>query len=174
MWIGKAHYPYAHKKVTGEDYFLNRHKIKIGDILLTVTEGELSNLINGGEYKHSAIYVGGADVKYVIESVGRGVVKTDLVTFMTRKDKILCLRPNYAFNYIKITEAAHKLLGTGYDFRFSTKNKYYYCYELCAKILEDCIPDLRLKRKKILGEEVFTYKAFMEKSDFYQIFKLGE
>jgi len=96
IWFGSLYAPFTRKKVTGKHYYLLRDEIEVGTVLLTVTEGEFSNLINPEKLKHAGTYVGnilGTGVRYVIEAVGKGVVLTDLVTFLTTKDLVVGCKP---------------------------------------------------------------------------------
>ena len=82
--LGKIGLP--KRKITGKDYFEIRDSIEIGTVFLTKTNYEFTNLINPTGLKHGAIYIGSINnskIKYVAEAVGKGVVFTDLVSFLT-------------------------------------------------------------------------------------------
>lgn len=90
--LGKAHAPFAHKWITGADYYALKPKLKPGMALLTKTRGELTNLFLPGDWTHAAMYLGD---NLVVEAVGKGVTVTDLVSFMVTKDFVMARRPKF-------------------------------------------------------------------------------
>jgi hypothetical protein len=171
-WIGKQHVPFSHKKITGEHYYQMRDQIKPGCILLTVTRGELSNLINPGEMKHAAVYVGGQTIKYVVEAVGKGVVQTDLVTFLTTKDEVVILDPLGGLDAMryKIAACTKTQIGKAYDFLFSfaTQNKYY-----CAELIYNCImeadPSANLNKTTVYGQDFVRPDDFLNDANNWKV-----
>lgn len=55
---GKLHLPFTHKKITGRYFYSCYPEFLQGDIFLTRTSGEFSNIINPSPVKHGAIYFG--------------------------------------------------------------------------------------------------------------------
>ena len=114
-------------------------------------------------------------IAYVIESVGRGSVPTDLVTFMTTKDHIIAVKPNFC-SPEKALDASRRAvydLGLAYDYAFSHQDDMKYCFELCADAYERTV-EKKLKRKsyKVFGIEihnVFLSDTFTT-SDWDEIF----
>lgn len=133
--IGKIHAPFSHKLVDALDYEQILARSLPGDILLTHTSGEFTNLFILGFWKHSAIVgVNGA----VIEAVGEGVKRTHFFDFLRGKDYVSLVR-------LPVTERvrtdaaswATKYLGSGYDFEFESNDAEFYCSELvntCFKL----------------------------------------
>lgn len=168
------------RKFTGEDYYRFRNDIQIGDILLTKTNYELSNLFNPTELKHAGIYVGrvfGDEVCYVFESTGQGAILTDLVTFLTRKDIVVCcrLRANETFGLHPIAEVLPKTVlrfkGIPYDYLFKDGGKAFYCFELAAECLKTVFPHLALKCREILkGKKIYDHDTFLDKELFKVVF----
>lgn len=171
-WFGGLHFPFTHKKVTGRHYYLLRDKINIGTVLLTKTYGELSNLINPEKMKHAAIYVGDVDgtgVRYVVEAVGRGVVKTDLVTFLTTKDLILGCEAKYlrANDRAVLQKEALSIVGIPYDYLFNKGGEAFYCFEAVAHILKMVRPEIRLKTYEVVkGKLIYGYETFLDEKYF--------
>ncbi len=102
-----------------------------GDVLLTYSEGELTNYFIEGEYKHCAMYIGQGQI---VEAIGRGVSIADLEDFCASKDKIGVFRASFctgleAFNAVKI---ALKQQGKAYDYGFEPNEAAFYCAELVA------------------------------------------
>jgi uncharacterized protein YycO len=128
-YLGKMHAPFSHKLVTGRDYYNAREILKPGHVLLTRTEGEFSNLMIPGFWTHAAIYDG---EERIIEATGAGVVWTDLVTFLMRKDHVAVYRPDFATEYDMQHAAdwAERQRGKGYDYEFKGDNEAFYCSEL--------------------------------------------
>lgn len=174
VFLGRLHFPFTHKRVTGVEYYQIRDSISIGTVLLTSTHGELSNLINPEKIKHAGIYVGdlGDGIRYVIEALGRGVVKTDLVTFLTTKDVVVGCRPRYLTNEDRalLPSEARKVLGVPYDYLFNKSSRALYCFEAAAYILKMVRPEIRLKCKTILkGKEIFSYETFLNDTENFNV-----
>ena len=175
VWWGKLHLPFTHKKINGKHYYLLRDKINIGTVLLTTTYGEFSNLINPEKIKHAGIYVGDIDntgIRYVVEAVGRGVVKTDLVTFLTTKDLVIGCEPT--FLDIKDTNLipyeAQRVLGIPYDYLFEHGSKAMYCFETIAHIFKMVRPEIQLKEKEVVkGKKIYSYETYLKDSDKFNI-----
>ena len=97
-WTGNIYMPFSRKKITGKHYYIWRDEIEVGTVLLTKTRGEFSNIINPTSIKHAAIDVGritDSEICYVLEALGKGVVLTDLVTFLTKKDIVVGCKPKF-------------------------------------------------------------------------------
>lgn len=164
------------RKFTGIEYYKYRDLITVGDVLLTKTNFEFSNLINPTELKHGAIYVGrifGDEICYVFESTGQGAVLTDLVTFLTGKDIVVCTR----FNSITplLTEVLPKTVlrfkGIPYDYLFRNGGKAFYCFELAAACINDVYPHASLKCREIVkSKKIFDHNTFLDESMFNVVF----
>jgi hypothetical protein len=97
------------------------------------------------------------DICYVIEAVGRGVIPTNLVKFITSKDLIRIYMPNFGAKVMR--DAAFNAiddLGLGYDFGFSHDDKTKYCFEVVADAYEKASGE-KLKRVeyKFFGLKLF-------------------
>lgn len=172
-WFGSLHLPFTRKKITGKDYYKWRDNITIGDVFLTTTNGELSNLINPSKIKHSGLYVGdilGNEIKYVAEATGKGVVLTDLVTFLTTKDMVIGCRLKdkkddlYQF---ELQQHVKRYVGREYDYIFNSGKDSFYCFELCAQCIKDCDPKIQIKQFEIVaGKSVYSEDTFLDPSTF--------
>lgn len=176
IFIGKFGLP--KRKITGEHYYNWRDDIKPGTVLLTKTNYELSNLINPTEIKHAGIYVGNmgsGKVCYVLEAVGKGVVLTDLVSFLTSKDLVVGCRPKFirsedTFNY-SLHEAARLYNGKPYDYLFNKDKKAFYCFELAATCLKYVYSELQLNCTEIIkGKRIYDENTFLDPQFFEIIF----
>lgn len=127
--IGKVHAPYAHKQINGLHVAALQAKLLPGDIFMTRTDGELSNLFIPGFWSHGAVYAGGG---MVVEAIGVGVVLKDLATFMMTKDYVSAWRPLFASQAVMARAAAWATAQRGrpYDYLFMGGNKAFYCFEL--------------------------------------------
>jgi len=174
-YLGKLYLPYTVKKVTGREYFEIRDIIEPGDIILSSTHGQISNLLNPAEWSHAAIYCGlqKNSVGYVLEAVGRGVVKTDIITHILSKDEIAVIKAKQLSKYKRAkirSEAIDLYEGTDYDFLFLPGAKALYCYELCVEILRQYCPALDMKMEdKFLGHEYYGYKTFINNTDDFEL-----
>lgn len=126
--------PYSHKQIDSFDYYEAIKYLKPGFVLLSATFGELSNLFIPHEWKHAAIYAGKDlnGVPYVIEAIGPGVVKKNLLDFMFTKDRIGIFLPTFASaqQLAGAVKFAESKVGQPYDYEFKSGNKAWYCSEL--------------------------------------------
>ena len=178
IWFGSLHFPFTHKKITGEHYYKWRDSIDVGTVFLSKTRGELSNILNPLEIKHGAIYVGkikGDDVCYVAEAVGRGVVLTDLVSFMTSKDTLIAVEPTFLRDEEVFEKSLHAVtgyvLGTPYDYLFQEGGEAFYCFELVQHLLSEIYSGLSLQAKEIVkGKKIYDANTFLDERFFKVIF----
>jgi len=175
--VGKVHMPFSRKRVTGKDYFAIRDKIEVGTVFLTSIRGELSNLFNPCVIKHAGIYVGRVkDVPTVAEATGKGVVYTDLVTFLTTKDYIVGTAPLFLTEDDKeqVVDQSEIRLNVPYDYLFKDKNKAFYCFELVADIFQTIKPSVILNTTEIKeGFKIYDHSAFLDDKRFIKLFELG-
>ena len=178
IFIGKLHFPFSRKKITGYHYYLWRDFIDVGMVFLTKTEGEISNYINPVAIKHGALYIGYVDgIPTVIEALGRGVVYTDLITFLTSKDRVIGLKPTFLNNIDQtfIPNEALKLKGIPYDYLFSSGNKKYYCFELVAEIFKSVKPSVILAKEEIVKRyNIYSENTFLDDDRFLKVFDSKE
>lgn len=175
-WWGKLRLPFTSHKMTGEHYFMIAKKIRVGDVLLSTKYGEFSNVINPEKIKHAALYVGdlyGTGVDYVVEAVTGGTVATDLVSFITNKDVLVALRPDFmkVEDEHFLQESAIETLGLPYDYIFGLTPKEFYCFELVAHNYRQVYPDLNLDLKEIVRDKyIYSYETFLNDERFAKYF----
>lgn len=108
------------------------------------------------------------NINYVIEAVGKGVVPTDLVSFLTSKDLAIGVKPNFCSKELSMDASRISVydLGRPYDYAFSHNNGMKYCFELCADSYEKAVDGKKLKRVvyKLFGFRL--YDVFL--SDTFQ------
>jgi len=132
-WMGKQHMPFTRKKMTAHDYHSLLEIARSGDVILTQVSGEMTNLFIPGHWTHAAIFcqqVGRPP--YVIEAVGKGVVKKDLIGFLMKKDSAVLVRPSYVTqgHQLQAARLALKQVGKPYDYEFRSSSQAFYCAEL--------------------------------------------
>lgn len=164
------------RKFTGKEYFLYRDKINVGCILLTKTYYEFSNLINPCELKHGAIYVGNIlddEIKYVLEATGKGVVLTDLVTFLTGKDIVVCVeyKNSLKSSYKNLRGFVNLTLNTPYDYLFEQGGKAFYCFELCAEFIRYTFNPMLKIRHALPHKDIYDHNTFLDDKLFTVIFE---
>lgn len=153
-WFGSKHLPFIHKKIKAKHYREVQKFIKPGMIFLAKRFGEASNLAIPGDWPHAAIV---RDKNTIIEAVGIGVIRTDMIDFMLSRDELLILEPTFASEQDMQHAAnwADTKVGDPYDFLFETNNKAFYCAELCYDAYDDTmeIPEeFLVNREFTLGE----------------------
>lgn len=152
-WLGNAHLPYTRNQISGDFYYSLKSSLRHGDILLTRTNGEFSNVAIPGAVKHSAIYVGDAvrnqgspATEFVVEAVGSGVRHVSLLRFMDDKDLIIVRRPRFCQPNVAAEAAvqAISLIGKPYDMMFDLSNQSaFYCSEVALRSYQNAM-DSRL------------------------------
>lgn len=163
-----------HRKITGEHYFKYRDSINVGDIFLTKTNWELSNITNPCELKHGAVYVGnvyGDEIKYVLESTADGVILTNLVDFLLSKDVVIITELKAVLKREVTKEQIHKialkLKGTPYDYLFRPEGKSLYCFETCVVFLSTIFPELNLRPREIMGsKKIYDHTTLLDPEFF--------
>lgn len=164
-FFSKIHSPWTHKLISAKDYRDIKANLKRGDVLLSRVRGEFSNLGIPGFFTHAAIAY---DDTTVIESTTRGVVKTDLIDFVMKKDYIAVLRPVFMSERERDLSAfmAQEQLGKPYDFEFATSDiKAFYCSELVWFCYQKISGSKLFSPKKILGRETVLPQDFITAQD---------
>jgi cell wall-associated NlpC family hydrolase len=135
-WIGTLHAPFSRKKLSAKDYREIKLLAKPGYVLLSRARGEFSNLFIPGHWSHAAIL---ADNEKVVEATYHGVVETDLIDFVLKKDYVALMEPTFASESIRETSGVFALsyIGKPYDFMFDSGVDAFYCSELVYQCYQD-------------------------------------
>ena len=175
VWIGDKHMPFTRKKITGKHYYALRDQITPGSIILTRTQGELTTILIPGYWTHAAIYVGIVDgVETVVEAVGSGVRKVDLVSFLTSKDDIAVMVPCFCGNDVMQLAAKSCLaqVGKDYDYEFDWEmgnQKAFYCAELPYWGYLQNLHDMPFELKDTLGEPTIKPDDYYLAEDYWAL-----
>lgn len=98
------------------------------------------------------------EINYVLEATGRGVIPTDLVSFLTSKDLVLGKKPTFCSPELALDASRIAVydLGKEYDYSFSHAEDTKYCFEVCGDAYERIVEGKKLKRieYKIFGMKV--------------------
>lgn len=164
------------RKVDGSHYYKFRDKINVGTVLLTKSNWAFSNLYNPAKMKHAGIYVGRVlqdDVCYVFEATRHGAVLTDLVSFLTSKDRVIGC--DYKYLTPRFAEVNPKtvltLKGLPYDYLFKPTGKALYCFELCVACLNVVYPSTNFKVKEIIkNKKIYDHNTFLDENMFTIVF----
>lgn len=125
--IAKIHMPFNHKKMTEVDCMGIISIMKDGDVLLTHTAGELSNVVLAF-LGHGSIVNNGK----VWESVTAGTKDTDPMFFLSRKDAVCLYRPKFKVDIAAMNYFLCENKGRKYDFEFEGDDGQFYCFEYVA------------------------------------------
>lgn len=157
--ISRVHMPFNHKRMTEEECVAIINMIRPGDILLTHTRGELSNIALD-HWGHGAI----CSEKGLYESVTAGNKETDIMFFLSRKDDVMVLRPKFNVNLFNLQKYCEYAKGTLYDYNFETGSEKLYCFEFVADaIMDSSTIEIQMKRTP-LGKQ-FLASSF-QTNDF--------
>jgi len=127
---GWIHAPWTHKITSYEDVLRLYGTIKVGDIILTRTRGEMSTLTIPGQWKHSAIYIGD---KKILHAISPCVTKAYLADLIMKTDYFAVMRMKDMTEEEgkAIAGYALKYLGRDYDFGLQIWDEdEMYCSEI--------------------------------------------
>lgn len=129
---GKIHFSPKERAIKSHNVNYLYNELELGDVVLSYTSGELTNLLIEGEYKHCGIYAGSSKI---IEATSKGVTITELDDFCASKDKVGVFRSRFCSEKQKIAAVryARDRRGSSYDYYFEPNEHAFYCAELIAK-----------------------------------------
>ena len=167
IWLGHQRLKLKVSKFDVLDLAQLRMHIKPGDILLTTTWGESSNLLNWGTWKHALMYIG--DDK-VIEAVGAGVIFNTIDKVTVGKYRVLALTSK-VHRQTQIHQAIKNMrsrVGREYDYSFNLNNDADYCSESIWLSYTQAAP-IKLKYQTIGDLHIVKPNHFKEDKDVWQI-----
>lgn len=183
-WIRLVHFPFTHKKVNGLAYYDLFPLLEPGLVFVCHTRGEGTNYIIMSFFTHAAIYTPMPEQKIdeiVTEAEGVGVLRTDLISFMTTKDAILALKPILPAELEKpvmkrAAEIALTLYGDAYDYGFedwTADQKEFFCskvpwYSYDMACNERGLPSL-FNPKMSLGVRTVTPQDIAEDTENFRV-----
>lgn len=150
----KVHFPFTRKKVEQKDIYKAISVLRPGDIILTHVNGEMSNIALN-HWSHVGIYQPGL----VYEATTHGVVDSNLVYFLAKKDDFKILRPTFKFDHIQMATFLNGTLGKDYDFEFESNDQQYYCFELAAVAYMQS-SEVVINPVKTLAGHQYLHKSF--------------
>jgi len=172
MFFGKIHAPFSHKQITGEFYYTWRKLLLPGDVLLATTFGELSNILNPSEIKHGALYLGGETIKYVGEAIGKGVVETDLVSFLLKKDIVIIVRKKGIRDSERklVVKTGRELIKKRLEYGFGEGLDDMYCYEYVIQVFKTAFPQTEFKKVEFLPNKlIYECETFLNDPKNWEI-----
>lgn len=156
--LSKVYFPFSRKLITAEQFRDIELLCQPGDVLLTRTRGEVSNVFIPGFWSHVALV---KDKHSVIEAITSGVQQTDLAEFCFRRDYIQLLQPQFNKATRGLSAVfAESAVGKEYDYRFQGDTEAFYCSELvfwsyaeACRRTDDKFP---LKYRRRFGYDTYT------------------
>ena len=124
--------PFSQHKMTEEACDNIIQRVQLGDVLLIRTNGELTTLLQGQKWTHSALVL---TQTHAFEATTKGTRLTDLMYILARCDEATLLRPKFLVNNDHMVEFALTLVNRPYDFTFESSDEELYCHEATARIL---------------------------------------
>jgi len=139
-------------------------------VILSTTYGELSNMFIPGFWSHVGIV--STDGLSVVEAMSVGVVKSDLIDFMLKKDVVCLLYPEFTdvSEMFQAAIEAEAQIGKPYDFGMIQSDvKAFYCSELVYHCYDKAVMDSPFTLRKTLGRvTVVPQDFFNAKTKFKQ------
>jgi hypothetical protein len=181
--LSKVKWPLRIKRKIGSDfYYTMRDRIKTGDVVLTFTKGELSNIYNpSGDKKHGFIVVDAAKEIY-LEAVGEGTRGRRLARVVEHYDAIAIYRLSSLTDAHRFRIAQHwqQFEGLEYDFFYEDEDylrdghkKALYCFELVVSIFQNLCGIDRdfLRQEAVKDKHVYGPYTFSEDQGFELILR---
>ncbi|MBD0402323.1 YiiX/YebB-like N1pC/P60 family cysteine hydrolase [Flammeovirga sp. EKP202] len=139
---------------TAEKDPLNIAHLQEGDILFQDVDcgpfcdaiNKVTSGVNGKNFSHCAIVAQEGDSLFIIEAVGKGVVKTSFDDFFAKQTGeggtlVGRMKAEYSDLAPKAAKNAFQYLGKSYDEVFDIKNDKYYCSELIYETYKEANND---------------------------------
>lgn len=169
-WTGKLGLP---RRRISEHFFFAAQKVMTpGMVCLTRKDFEASNVLQGGFWKHAAIYVGNDSrgIPRIIEAIGKGVCKTGILDFFFSEDYVLILKPKFAdsTDMERAAALACTLEGQPYDYQFKPANKAWYCSEVVWWSYGQVVKDSPFVPRVTLGVATVTPQDFENAKDKWE------
>lgn len=158
--------PFNHKDMTEEECYQIEAIIQPGDVILTATRGEFSNVFL--EYwSHGMIF----SKSGLWEATTKGVRKSHIMYALGRKDDVIILRPRFKLDLNRMDAFCKYAEGTAYDYGFESSAEELYCFELVADALiaghsgdvDKPHPEIVSCKKTLLGEKYLASCFLNEK-----------
>lgn len=157
--------------ISGKDYRSYGESLPLaGSVLVSLTDGEWANYLIPDYWSHNAIYTGEGTV---IEATAMGgVIETDLIDFMMRKDYIVAMEPKFASaeQMKKAVAHARTQVGKKYDFEFNYSDvESFYCSELIYWSYLQVIPNSPFTLRCVLGVMSVIPSDFVNAKDHWKL-----
>lgn len=163
-FIGNIYFKFSSKEHIFARYDEIVEKLEPGDLILTHSDGHLSNLLNRGYWKHAVLFIGFENGRpMVMEAIGKGVIKRTLAEMLSSKDRIKILRPTKKLiskpsQIKKMIDWAKTQEGKPYDYKFdsfsSNSTDALYCSEFYYMAIINGNPDADFDLRESFG--IFT------------------
>ncbi len=169
-WLGLGHpcwlaYNQKQTQLTGLNFqIIQRHLIP-GDLLITRTEGFLSNAFIPGWWSHAGICT---EVNKITDATSKGVMENYLFDFLKTVDHAIILRPKMQIYAYEAVTRGLACLGYEYDYDFDFKDTKKFA---CTEFVAYCYPDLLTTRRKIIGREVLVADDIVSNENFEKVYQ---
>jgi uncharacterized protein YycO len=161
IWLGQQRLLIKYAKVKPHHILEMIDTLQEGDVILTTTWGEFSNIVNWGTFKHAIMYTG---ANTIIHSIGTGTVKGNFTKEIKKKYRVIVLRSKVHTKeeIIKAVDNMRGRVGNAYDYAFNPDNSEDYCSESIFKSYTEAAPQHKLKCEEVAGLHIIKPGHFKE------------
>jgi uncharacterized protein YycO len=158
--VGKIYIAPKKRAIKASHIISMQDVLKVGDIILTYSKGELTNLLLDGDFKHCAMYIGSGTI---VEAVGKGVTTQCFEDFCASKDRIAIMRALFCSRAEAQAASRFALFQEGkpYDYNFEPNEDAFYCAELIAESYKEATKDTSpFVKRQVMGVDTVLPNDF--------------
>ncbi len=176
--LGTTEYT-SHPHISAADADKFIAQLQPGDIVLTNDEAcTIFSLLcaavdNKADFNHALLYTGDGKT---IESrtVTNGVAPGDLRKVLQEKHHAVAIRPRYEQGQAQATvDAAGKMIGIPYDYKFRPTNAAMYCSEMVEDAVSQGAPQVKFDTHKVFGRQVVLPGDFVHSDQADVVAEVG-
>jgi|WetSurMetagenome_2_1015567.scaffolds.fasta_scaffold485807_2 hypothetical protein len=180
MLANKINWRFGRPYKTKYDSFLPHiSRFAPGMIILSHKDYELTNWFIRGYWTHVAMF---ASQDYIIEAVGRGVVRTPVKDFFSSIDDFIILEPKFCSraSMLEAVNYVQKYVGYPYNFKFLQSDRSFTCIDLICRAYDLSINNDKRMALTITGlmdyitEEVIMPQSILNLDNTWNVIDISD